>query len=110
MKLHEVERYDTKYGSGYRRAIPGGWLYVERNEDGAEHSPVFAPDPTAEHVTHGAGGAAAEAIYRDAVDHCWKVVNEWAKRFGAPLLERAELHDALKALRFDGSTSQTGEG
>lgn len=117
MKLHEVETVQTE-PLVKRQAVANGWnyLYYDYRHVPIEGwraalvSVVPTPDPTAEHVTHGAGGAAADAIYREAVGHCWKVVNEWAKRFGAPLLERAELHDALKELRFNGSTSQTGEG
>lgn len=121
MRLHEVEGCGVYLDGLCRVAVAGGWLYGKAQRvyrgDGSKclvadfSAPAtFVPDSTAEHVTHGAGGAAADAIYREAVGHCWKVVNEWAKRFGAPLLERAELHDALKELRFNGSTSQTGEG
>jgi hypothetical protein len=46
--LHTVEKLNR---CGYRRAVVGGWVYVE--SAGVEHPPlaaVFVPDPTADHV------------------------------------------------------------
>ena len=47
MKLHDTEKL-TGLGDAprlaYRRAVPGGWLYVEMA------TATFVPDPTAEHV------------------------------------------------------------
>lgn len=117
MKLHEdeaIERTSAGEWASWRTAVPGGWMYVYRMPDVYSVTSCFVPDRTAEHVTHGAVNVAAmagaEAGYTKAVADCWQVANEWAKGFGAPMLERARLIDALKALRFDGSTSQTREG
>ena len=56
MKLHDVEKISVDYNKrllAYRRAVPGGWLYVEiGTAEVMNHAvaAVFVPDPTAEHV------------------------------------------------------------
>lgn len=88
MKLHEREGIS---GFGWRMAVPGGWLY-----DNGCAAFGFVPDPTAEHVAHGAGGAAADAIYRDAVADCCEVLGNVAVAFG---IDATQAHGLIAALR-----------
>lgn len=118
MKLHEAEKYTSNYGDGYRRAVPGGWLYIETQNVGTGHAPVFVPDPAAEHVRpaeppkddHGAKAAAVACVYSEAVADCCEVIEGAAGSFGVDPLQVRGLIAALRGIRFNGSTSQTGEG
>lgn len=123
MKLHEWEPLSPIGGrnaGACRAAVPGGWIYTSFALDNSwptrlldvdhDAAKVFVPDPTAEHVTHGAVGAAAEAIYRDAVNDCCEVISKVAGAFGLTCDETRGLITTLRGIRFDGSTSQAGEG
>lgn len=103
MKIHEVEVIDENAAYvAYRRAVPGGWLYCERIIEATGQSIACerVPDPTAEHVIHGAGGAAATANYGAAVGYS-KAIADCLEILTRPRASHSDCVEKIGALRWE---------